>query len=221
MKFALWPTRETGNEVDRPRALRVVCVFFTLLFSLFSWRSIYLQIVRHDYYTEIAADKHVGRNVIPAERGAIYDAGDEILAQNVPVANVVADATLITMQRLFIPLLAERLQTSASRHRGEDRHRPALHRFETRSAEAEVSALEGALSAAKLRGIRCERGTIRVYPNGSMLCHVVGFTDIEQKGIQDGVEKSMDQYLRGRKWLSLHRARRPGPRNRPLPRPGA
>lgn len=174
----------------------VVCVFFTLLFSLFSWRLIYLQISRHDYYTEKAADKHVGRNVIPAERGAIYDAGNEILAQNVPVANVVADATLISNAEVLIPLLAERLHLpphDIAEKIATGRRYIVLKR---EVPIAEVSALEGALSAAKLRGIRCERGTIRVYPNGSMLCHVVGFTDIEQKG-QDGVEKSMDQYLRG------------------------
>src|SRR5690349_20245890 len=174
----------------------VICIFFTLLFSLFSWRLIYLQIVKHDYYSEQAADKHVGRNVIPAERGAIFDAGNEILAQNVPVATVVADATLINNADALIPLLAERLHLPPN----EIAEKIATGRpyivLKREVPIAEVSALETALSGARLRGIHCERGTIMVYPNGSMLCHVVGFTDIEQKG-QDGVEKSMDQYLRG------------------------
>src|SRR5262249_1907944 len=41
-----------------------------------------------------------------------------------------------------------------------------------------------------------EHDTARVYPNGSMLCHVLGFTDFEHHGIQ-GVEASMEQYLHG------------------------
>ena len=61
----------------------LVCLFFALLFSIFSWRLIYLQMVMHDYYTELAAEKNVGRDIIPAERGAIYDSGDEILAQKI------------------------------------------------------------------------------------------------------------------------------------------
>ena len=69
----------------------LVCVFFALLFSVFSYRLIYLQMVMHNDYSELAAEKNVGRNVIPAERGAIYDAHHEVLAQNVPVATVVAD----------------------------------------------------------------------------------------------------------------------------------
>src|SRR5262245_34509755 len=156
----------------------VVCVFFTPLFSLFSWRLIYLQILKHDYYTEKAADKHVGRNIIPAERGAIYDAGNEILAQNVPVATVVADATLITNADALIPLLAERLHLPP--HEIAEKiatGRPYIV-LKREVPIAEVTVLEAALTAAKLRGIRCERGAIRSYPNGSMLCHVVGFTDV-------------------------------------------
>jgi cell division protein FtsI (penicillin-binding protein 3)/stage V sporulation protein D (sporulation-specific penicillin-binding protein) len=41
-----------------------------------------------------------------------------------------------------------------------------------------------------------EPDSTRVYPNGSMLCHVIGFTDFDHKGIQ-GVELSMEQYLHG------------------------
>ncbi len=174
----------------------LVCLFFALLFSIFSWRLIYLQMVMHDYYTRLAAEKNVGRNVIPAERGAIYDAGNEILAQNVPVATIVADATLVNDRGALIPLLAERLHLAPN----EIAEKLASGRpyivLKREVPEADARALEGALKTAKLRGIRCERGTVRVYPNGSMLCHVVGFTDFHQHGIQ-GIEASMDQYLRG------------------------
>ena len=81
----------------------LVCVFFALLFSVFSYRLIYLQMVKHDYYSQLAAEKNVGRNVIPAERGAIYDANNEVLAQNVPVATVVADGDADQQQRRAHP----------------------------------------------------------------------------------------------------------------------
>src|SRR2546430_6145824 len=41
-----------------------------------------------------------------------------------------------------------------------------------------------------------ERDSTRMYPNASMLCHVIGFTDFEHRGIQ-GVEASMEEYLHG------------------------
>ncbi len=112
----------------------LVCVFFTLLFSIFSFRLIYLQMVKHDYYSQLAAEKNIGRNVIPAERGAIYDARHEVLAHNVPVATVVADGTLINNDAALIPLLADQPARSAQRDCGKDRQPPALHRPEARSA---------------------------------------------------------------------------------------
>src|SRR5204863_3517657 len=57
-------------------------------------------------------------------------------------------------------------------------------------------ALKEKLRAGNLRGIYFERDSTRIYPNGSMLCHVIGFTDFEHHGIQ-GVESSMEEYLHG------------------------
>src|SRR5204862_7052371 len=59
-----------------------------------------------------------------------------------------------------------------------------------------------------LPGIYFEHDAARLYPNGSMLCHVIGFTDFDHKGIQ-GVEASMDEYLRwqyGYRYIEHNRA---------------
>ncbi|HEX8491070.1 MAG TPA: hypothetical protein VF626_08630, partial [Chthoniobacterales bacterium] len=71
----------------------LVCLAFTALFSLFSFRLVYLQMIKHDEYAGLAADKHVYKQAIFAERGAILDANNEVLAHNTPVETVVADAT--------------------------------------------------------------------------------------------------------------------------------
>ena len=57
-------------------------------------------------------------------------------------------------------------------------------------------ALRDNLQKQNVRGISLEHDTTRVYPNGSMLCHVIGFTDFDHHGIQ-GVEASMEEYLHG------------------------
>ena len=174
----------------------LVCAFFALLFSIFSYRLIYLQMVMHNYYAELAAEKNVGRTVIPAGRGAIYDAHDEVLAQNVPVATVVADGTLLNNPGALVPILAPALHLPPNEiaEKLDSSRRYIVLKREL--PEAEARSLEETLTKNKLRGIRCERGTVRVYPNGPLLCHVVGFTDFHQRGIQ-GVEASMEQYLRG------------------------
>ncbi len=63
-------------------------------------------------------------------------------------------------------------------------------------AQATTNALRKELEAQRLRGIIFDRNPPRFYPNGPMLCHVIGFTSFEHVGIQ-GIELSMDRYLRG------------------------
>ncbi len=174
----------------------LVCVFFALLFSIFSYRLIYLQLVMHDYYSQKAAEKNIGRTVIAAERGAIYDTGNAVLAQNVPVATVVADGTLITNPEALVPILARSLELPPNEVAEKIASRRPYIVLKREVPDADARVLEKTLRQEKLRGIRCERGTVRVYPNGPMLCHVIGFSDFHQIGIQ-GVEASMDQYLRG------------------------
>jgi cell division protein FtsI (penicillin-binding protein 3)/stage V sporulation protein D (sporulation-specific penicillin-binding protein) len=60
-----------------------------------------------------------------------------------------------------------------------------------------VDALQKRLRAGNLHGIYFEHDPKRIYPNGSMLCHVIGFTDFDHhRGIQ-GVEATMEEYLHG------------------------
>ena len=51
----------------------LVCLVFAGLFSVFSFRLIYLQMIKHDEYAGLAAEKHVYKQSIYAERGAIVD----------------------------------------------------------------------------------------------------------------------------------------------------
>src|SRR5881275_915235 len=79
-----------------PNSLRrcvLVCAAFIGLFSIFSFRLIYLQAIKHDEYAGLAAVKNVYKQTIYAERGTILDANNEVLAHNIPVETVVADAT--------------------------------------------------------------------------------------------------------------------------------
>jgi cell division protein FtsI/penicillin-binding protein 2 len=174
----------------------LVCLAFTALFSAFSFRLVYLQMCKHDEYAGLAAEKHVYRQAIFAERGAIFDANNEVLAHNTPVETVVADATHLNNRDALIPVLRDALEMPADELKEKlqgDRRYIVLKR-EVPAAAAML--LKEKLRAQNLRGIYFERDSTRVYPNGSMLCHVIGFTDFEHRGIQ-GVESSMEEYLHG------------------------
>src|SRR5438270_9669225 len=174
----------------------LVCLAFTALFSGFSFRLIYLQMIKHDEYAGLAAEKHVYKQIIYAERGAIFDANNEVLAHNVPVETVVADATHLNNLDAIVDLVGDELKISArelaAKLRGDRRY--IVIKREVPKALA--AALREKLRARNLRGIYFEHDATRIYPNGSMLCHVIGFTDFDHRGIQ-GVEASMEEYLHG------------------------
>ena len=174
----------------------ILCLGFVLLFSLFSFRLIYLQMVKHDQYAGLAAEKHVIKQPIFAERGTILDANNEILAHNVPVETVVADASHFTDVEATIDLVSDELKlprAEVSEKLHTDRRYIVLKR---EVPKASADSFRQKLRAKNLRGIYFEQDATRIYPNGVMLCHVIGFTDFEHKGIQ-GVEGSLDQYLHG------------------------
>src|SRR6266542_4936223 len=176
----------------------LMCAAFIGLFSAFSFRLIYLQLVKHDEYAGLAAEKHVYKQPIYAERGAITDANGEVLAHNVPVNIVVADTSHLNKEKVAeaVALLSRDLKIDADElwgKLGSDRHYIVLKRDVPESA---ADALRAKLREQNLRGIYFEHDATRLYPNGSMLCHVIGFTDFDHHGIQ-GVEASMEEYLHG------------------------
>src|SRR5207248_363025 len=174
----------------------IVCLGFVLLFSAFSFRLIYLQMIKHDEYAGLAAEKHVYKQIICAERGAIFDANNEVLAHNVPVETVVADATHLNNVGAIVELVSDELKLPAH-ELAEKLHGDRRYIVIKREVpEVAADALREKLRDQNLRGIYFEHDATRIYPNGSMLCHAIGFTDFEHHGIQ-GVEASMEDYLHG------------------------
>jgi cell division protein FtsI (penicillin-binding protein 3)/stage V sporulation protein D (sporulation-specific penicillin-binding protein) len=174
----------------------IACFGLSIFFTIFSYRLVYLQVVRHDEYTALAAEKHVNRVTSYADRGPILDVHGEVLADNEPIKTVIADGSLVNNAEALAGLLAaplemnrgklEEMLTSGRRYIVIKKHVP----------ESVANDLDAQMRHKSLKGIYFEQDSSRVYPNGPMLCHVLGFVDHTHQGM-DGVEKSMDEYLRG------------------------
>ncbi len=183
------------NPNSRTRCA-LVCATFIALFSIFSFRLIYLQAIKHDEYAGLAAEKHVYKQIIHGERGLIFDANNEVLAHNIPVETVVADATHLNDVQATVDILKAELEIPSDQvaEKLNSGRRYVVIKREVPAARA--NTLREKLRAGNLRGIYFEQDATRIYPNGSMLCHVIGFTDFDHHGVQ-GVEASMEEYLHG------------------------
>ncbi|PYL96186.1 MAG: hypothetical protein DMF18_06575 [Verrucomicrobia bacterium] len=66
----------------------IVCLGFVLLFSAFSFRLIYLQMIKHDQYAGLAAEKHVYKQPIFAERKQSAIRSDKNCAPKIYAASI-------------------------------------------------------------------------------------------------------------------------------------
>lgn len=188
------------------RAL-LACSTLALVFTGFSGRLVHLQVAEHDRYVAEAADNHGLRNVIPSRRGAITDVHGQPLAQNEPVKTVVADGSLIRDHAALATLLAgplgikapaleEKLRRQVFSKR-EGRDVPAQYIVLKKSVPENVAGpLRDLLGKESIRAITFEQDSVRVYPNGDLLCHVLGYTNNTNEGV-DGVESTMNDFLHG------------------------
>lgn len=185
----------------------IACIILACVFTGFSFRLVHIQVTKHEEYAAKAAEYHSIKQVIYARRGSILDVNHLPLAQNEPVKTVVADGSLIKDHALVASLLAGPLEMDESSvlerlrrtyfSKQEGKEVPVRYIVLKKEVpELVASEIQKKLNEAKLRGIFFEQDSIRVYPNAEMLCHVLGFIDHENRGVE-GIERVMNSYLRG------------------------
>ncbi len=194
------------------------CCAMAACFTGFSGRLVHLQVTRHKHYEAKAARQNVHTEPVYARRGDIVDVRGIPLAQNEPVKTVVADSSLVKDPGALADLLATPLRMSAASIReklartvpSKNGGAPLPCRYIVLKKDVpELKAVEISelLTGAKKNGVvhaaeavRFEQDFVRVYPNGSLLCHVLGYVDDNGVGI-DGIEASMNNRLEGRNGL--------------------
>jgi cell division protein FtsI (penicillin-binding protein 3)/stage V sporulation protein D (sporulation-specific penicillin-binding protein) len=187
----------------------LVCLAFTGLFSAFSFRLVYLQMVKHDEYSALAANTHVDKVPIYAERGAIVDANGDVLAHDTPGELVYVDGKHVNDAERLAPLLAATLNLPPDEVAEKLATRRPYIVMQHQVPPAVTTLLKQQTKEQDLRGVYYIREPGRVYPNNSMLCHVIGFTDFKHVGIQ-GVEASMEGYLHGQEGFRFIERNRKG-----------
>ena len=173
-----------------------------IIFTGFSARLIELQVVKHEEYTQLAAQKHSIRLTVPAHRGMILDRNGEILAANIPVRKVVVDGSHVkkpgALATLAAPFLGIPRETLLAELRTRSKYKVLLPELD----EEKAMALQRAMEEKSLRGLYFHQNTTRTYPNGPLLSHVLGFLGRKDPNDEfvvgvEGIERSMEDYLKG------------------------
>ena len=179
---------------QKGRALIVIGAL-AAVFAALGFRLIDLHILQHRELGLLAAancEEVVHRQ---GRRGAILDTNGNLLANSLAVRIVTADARITDPQAAAIAQkLASLLKTDVASLTQKLSGQSHYVRLNSRVKLDEDAVQQ--IRAMKLKGIFFEDQFVRLYPNGPLASHVIGFVDAEHKGVQ-GVEASMEDYLQG------------------------
>ena len=162
------------------------------------WRAADLQVLDHGFLQRQGDARYLRDVEVPAHRGMILDRNGEPLAVSTPVVAVWANPRQMLASNKGWSELGHLLRES-SRSLEERLNRYAQREFVylKRSVPPDVA---GKVEALEIPGVYLQREYHRYYPTGEVSSHVVGFTNIDDRG-QEGVELSYDDDLSGRPGL--------------------
>jgi cell division protein FtsI (penicillin-binding protein 3) len=189
-KFAESPVLQQRLPAWRSRLLAM------LIFSGFATllgRSFYLQIINTDFLQEKGESRYRRDLEIFASRGRVSDRNGDVLAISTPMKSVwaiPADAKLDAQQTQQLARLLETDVKELARKLASDKNFVFLQRQIPPDIADKITAL-------KLPGIGQNKEYRRYYPTGEMTAHIVGFTGVDDKGLE-GVELAFQSQLLGR-----------------------
>ncbi len=163
-------------------------------FLVLAGRSAQLQLVDQAFLQEQGDARHLRVVQVPAHRGMIVDRNGEPLAISTPVQSVwvnpqelVASPGELSQVADLLALDADRLQRLIGQRK--DREFVYLRRHIPPDRAQQVMALS-------VHGIYLQREYRRYYPAGEVAGHLIGFTNVDDRG-QEGLELAYDDWLSG------------------------
>jgi cell division protein FtsI (penicillin-binding protein 3) len=130
---------------------------------------------------------------LPASRGDIYDRNGAVLASSLPVSAITADPRQLKIDHPRAQELAAALDMTRDELKARLESGGRGFTFLKRQVEPEAAARVFSL---RIPGVHQQPEYLRYYPVRERLAHIVGFTDVEDRG-QEGVELSHNAALTG------------------------
>ncbi|MBL8405599.1 MAG: penicillin-binding protein 2 [Dechloromonas sp.] len=173
---------------------RMVGLLLMGAFLALVMRGFYLQVIHNDFLQQKGDSRYLRDIEISASRGKIVDRNGDMLAVSTPMKTIWAipgDARTMNgeQKRQLAALLDMGIRELDGKIASEKTFTFIKRQVSPETAER--------IAALKLPGIHQEREYRRFYPTGDMTAHIVGFTGVDDKGLE-GVELAFQSSLLGR-----------------------
>src|SRR5216683_5590014 len=151
----------------------------------------YLQLFQHSEYLARAQRQQQRTIEITPERGAIYDRNMRPLAMSIPVDSAFAVPAELADEHLAARLLSSVLnippEALEARFESSRSFVWVMRKLPPEKAEA--------IAALNLKGVYFQKENQRFYPKRDLAAHVLGYVDVDEKGLA-GIEYALNDQIR-------------------------
>lgn len=173
---------------------RFVLVMLGLAFLGLAGRAAYVQLIGNDFFLDQGNARFARTLELPANRGRILDRNGTILATSVEAQSVWAIPEDVDLEDPQLPAVARVLgMPLVDLKRRLEVNKKKSFMWVQRQVDAPVALKVKELG---VKGIHLRKEYKRQYPEGEAAAHVVGFTNVEDLGLE-GVELTFQQQLSG------------------------
>jgi cell division protein FtsI (penicillin-binding protein 3) len=195
----LWDEDLTRPQLQRYRKRAVILVTIIFFgFSIISFRLMDLMVLQHETLSKKAKQQYLSTKILKPQRGIIWDRKMREMAINVEADSLFAVPSEVSNVKAISSKLAPLIKVSATKlsrtfnsKKGKDFI--WLSRKMDEETSRKVSMLRSRDGLEEL-GMLTE--TKRYYPKGQTAAHLIGFTNIDNKGIS-GLELKYEDYMTG------------------------
>lgn len=212
------PQFQRDARTTRRMNTKVKIVFLTLLFGFIAVivKLFMVQVLRSDFFQNLARKQYESRVELPAERGNIYDRKRRLVATTVEKYSIAVDPKMLKdtmfLCRRLASVTGKPLETYLSKIRSAGQSRFV---WLERAIDAPSSVLTSVLDSLETIGMVKIREPRRSFAYGSLAAQTLGFTNADNKGAS-GIEMGWDTVLAGKTgYIYLQRDGRG--KKRPIP----
>ena len=173
--------------------LRVIVIgaIFSLFFSIICAKAVYLQIFCRPWLSQKAADQYEVSLKFSGKRGTIYDTNLKEMAVSIDLSSIAAHPSQIKNVHSIAKSLAKVLKIDRKVLK---KKLSANKKFVWIKRQVTPKEAE-AVRKLKIAGLDFIPEHKRFYPNRSLAAQILGFTDIDDQGLE-GIEFYYDAYLK-------------------------
>ena len=186
---------QTGGNWSRRRAL--VLLGFAALGGMLLARALWLQVLNHEFYRDQGTARQQRTVALPAHRGNLLDRHGEPLAISTPIQSVTGVPSELIDQPNALREVASLLDIDAGELLERVQSYERLGREFIYVKRHVPPVLAERVMELRVSGLSLQREYRRYYPSGRAAAHVIGFTDIDDRG-REGLEMAYDDWLSGK-----------------------